>query len=139
MMASTTCRRSRNILAVIVDPNIPPPSGAIDTGKRPRAGQSHLWGRDNFQGGTHGSTCESSAETKPGCSGQPAASSAESVQPRGELFKAVRAKKVSFQLCRGGPLCQAMAIGIIAQRVNAAATRSGDQTDHKITKSRTNF
>lgn len=105
----------------VVDPNIPPPSsGSIDT-KRKAPGKV-IYGEDLvFKGGTHGSTLQIIGDEK--------ANDLESKLPEfppspsnhaANFLNAVRGE----EQCRSnfavaGPLCQAMAIGVIAQRVNA--------------------
>ncbi len=121
----------------VVDPNIPPPSsGTIDTKKQ--APGKVIYGEDLvFKGGTHGATLKILDSDK--------AKDLESKLPKvprspsnhaANFLKSVKGE----EQCRSnfavaGPLCQAMAIGIIAQRVNAtvkfdAATRQ--ITNHKI-------
>ena len=105
----------------VVDPNIPPPSsGSIDT-KRNAPGKV-IYGEDLvFKGGTHGSTLKILDSDK----ARDIASKLPEVprSPSNHAANFLKAVKGEEQ-CRSnfavaGPLCQAMAIGIIAQRVNA--------------------
>lgn len=115
----------------VVDPNIPPPSkGTIDTKVYP-PGKVIYGGRLTFKGGSHGSTLEVIP-----------ASAAKDLQlpevpksPSNHFENFVRACRGEEQ-CRShfgvaGPLCQAMAIGVIAQRVNAKLRF--DRTTKRIT------
>ena len=121
----------------IVDGNIPPPSaGTIDTKKRPPG--KVIYGEGlTFQGGTHGTTLKIIPESK--------ARDMESKLP--EVPKSPSNHFVNFlRACKGeekcrssfavaGPLCQAMALGIIAQRVNAKLAfnpASKKITNHKL-------
>lgn len=105
----------------VVDPNIPPPSsGKIDT--KQKAPGKVIYGEGLvFKGGTHGATLQIIGGEQ-----------AEAVQsklpkvPRSTSNHAANFLKAAKgeEQCRSnfavaGPLCQAMAIGIIAQRVNA--------------------
>lgn len=126
-----------NFGAAVVDPNIPPPtSGSIDTKKQPPG--KVIYGEDLvFKGGSHGSTLKIIDGDK--------AKDIESKLPKvpkspsnhaANFLKAVKGE----EQCRSnfavaGPLCQAMAIGIIAQRVNATVKFdpvTKQITNHKI-------
>ena len=121
----------------VVDPNIPPPtSGKIDT--KQKAPGKVIYGEDlTFKGGTHGATLKilDSDKAKDIASKLPNVPRSPS-NHAANFLKAVKGE----EQCRSnfavaGPLCQAMAIGIIAQRVNAtvrfdAATKQ--ITNHKI-------
>lgn len=107
--------------AAVVDPNIPPPtSGAIDTRKRPPG--KVIYGEGlTFKGGSHGSTLQIIDEAK---AKDLAASLPEVPKSPSNHFKNFLLACMGKETCRSsfavaGPLCQAMAIGIIAQRVNA--------------------
>ena len=105
----------------VVDPNIPPPSsGSIDT--KQKAPGKVIYGEGLvFKGGSHGSTLQ--------IIGGERAKDVEAKLPKvprspsnhaANFLKAAKGEET----CRSnfavaGPLCQAMAIGIIAQRVNA--------------------
>ncbi|MCU0771072.1 MAG: Gfo/Idh/MocA family oxidoreductase [Verrucomicrobia bacterium] len=104
----------------VVDPNIPPPSsGQIDTKKHPLG--KVIYAEDlTFKGGSHGSTLEII----------PAATAEELKSRLPEIPESPSNHFLNFlRACRGeeqcrsnfavaGPLCQAMALGIIAQRLN---------------------
>jgi predicted dehydrogenase len=106
--------------AAVVDPNIPPPStGQIDTKKYPPG--KVIYGEGlTFKGGSHGSTLEIIPKSK--------AEDLKSKLP--EVPKSPSNHFLNFlRACRGeetcrsnfavaGPLCQMMALGIIAQRLN---------------------
>ena len=105
----------------VVDGNIPPPSkGAIDTKKRPPG--KVIYGEGlTFKGGSHATTLKIIPEAK--------AKEMESKLP--PVPKSPGNHYVNFlRACKGeekchsnfgvaGPLCQTMALGVIAQRVNA--------------------
>lgn len=105
----------------VVDGNIPPPtSGTIDTRKRPPG--KVIYGEGlTFKGGSHGTALKIIPESK--------ARDMESKLP--EVPKSPSNHFANFlKACRGeeqcrssfavaGPLCQAMALGVIAQRLNA--------------------
>ena len=113
-----------------------PSVGAIDTKKRPPG--KVIYGEGlTFQGGTHGTTLKIIPESK--------ARDMESKLP--EVPKSPSNHFVNFlRACKGeekcrssfavaGPLCQAMALGIIAQRVNAKLAfnpASKKITNHKL-------
>jgi predicted dehydrogenase len=108
----------------VVDPNIPPPtSGSIDT-KRSAPGKV-IYGEDlTFKGGTHGSTLQII----------PPAKAREMASKLPAVPRSTGNHWANFlQACKGeetchsafavaGPLCQAMALGVIAQRVNEKLT-----------------
>jgi predicted dehydrogenase len=121
----------------VVDPNIPPPStGSIDTKKRPPG--KVIYGEGlTFKGGSHGSTLAILEKEK--------AQDLESKLPvvpksPSNHYKNFLLASQGKETCRSpfsvaGPLCQAMAIGVLAQRVNAKlsfdpATRR--ITNHKL-------
>lgn len=105
----------------IVDPNIPPPSsGTIDTRTLPPG--KVIYGEGlTFKGGTHGATLqiiggERAEEVKANLPRVPRSPSNHAEN----LLKAAKGEETcrsSFAVA--GPLCQAMALGVIAQRVNA--------------------
>lgn len=121
----------------VVDPNIPPPAtGKIDTKKA--APGKVIYGEGlTFKGGSHGATLQIIPEPK--------AKDLEAKLPKvpnspsnhfANFLKACKGEeKCRSSFAVAGPLCQAMAIGIIAQRVNAtvkfdSATRQ--ITNHKL-------
>jgi len=121
----------------VVDPNIPPPStGSIDTKTRPPG--KVIYGQGlTFKGGTHGSTLKIIPESK----AREMASMLPQVpkSPSNHFANFLRAcmgeEKCRSSFAIAGPLCQTMAIGVIAQRVNARLTfdrQTGQITNHKM-------
>jgi predicted dehydrogenase len=124
-----------NFGSAVVDPNIPPPSvGKIDTKKHP-PGKVIYGGGLTIKGGSHASTL------------QILDSEAARAVKLPEVPKSPSNHFANFLLaCRGdetcrsnfavaGPLCQAMALGILAQRVNAPLQfdpASGRITNHAV-------
>lgn len=121
----------------VVDANIPPPSsGKIDTKKRPPG--KVIYGEGlTFKGGSHGTTLKIIPESK--------AKDMESQLPAvpkspsdhfANFLKACKGEeKCRSNFAVAGPLCQAMAIGIIAQQVNAKLTfdpATKQITNHKV-------
>lgn len=120
----------------VVDPNIPPPTtGQIDTKVRPPG--KVIYGKDfTFKGGSHATTLEIIGE--------------KGKEMKNKLPKYPKSPSNHFKnfllACKGeeqcrssfevaGPLCQAMAIGILAQRVNAKLTfdpATKTITNHKV-------
>jgi predicted dehydrogenase len=105
----------------VVDPDIPPPSaGKIDTKRRPPG--KVIYGEGlTFKGGSHGSTLKIIPEAR----ARELASKLPPVpkSPSNHYANFLKACK-GEERCRSsfavaGPLCQAMALGVIAQRVNA--------------------
>jgi hypothetical protein len=126
-----------NMGASVVDPNIPPPSvGSIDSTKRPPG--KVIYGENlTFKGGSHGATLQIIPSEK-----------AKEIQaklphvpksPSDHYVNFLRTVKGEEQ-CRSsfavaGPLCQTMALGIIAQRVNAKLefdSATQQITNHKV-------
>jgi len=126
--------------ASVVDANIPPPSkGTIDTKKRPPG--KVIYGEGlTFKGGSHGATLKIIPEEK--------AKELESKLPVVPVVpKIPPAHYANFlRACKGeekchssfavaGPLCQTMALGVIAQRVNAKLAfdpATKQITNHKL-------
>ena len=126
--------------ASVVDANIPPPSkGTIDTKKRPPG--KVIYGEGlTFKGGSHGATLKIISEEK--------AKELESKLPVVPVVpKIPPAHYANFlRACKGeekchssfavaGPLCQTMALGVIAQRVNAKLVfdpATKQITNHKL-------
>ena len=126
-----------NFGAAVVDPNIPPPSkGSIDT--KAKAPGKVIYGENlTFKGGSHGATLQMLPSEK-----------AKDLQ--GKLPKVPKSPSdhyVNFlRACKGeektrsnfavaGPLCQTMALGVIAQRVNAKLAfdlATKQITNHKL-------
>ena len=121
----------------VVDPNIPPPSkGALDTKKRPPG--KVIYGEDlTFKGGSHAATLQILPSEK----SRDIQAKLPSVPktPSDHYVNFLRACK-GEEKCRSnfavaGPLCQVMALGIIAQRVNAKLTfdpMTKKITNHKL-------
>jgi hypothetical protein len=126
-----------NFGEAVVDPNIPPPAkGTIDTKKAPPG--KVIYGNGlAFKGGSHGSTLqlipsEKSQDIK---SKLPEVPKSPSNHFANFLKAAKGEEKCRSSFAVAGPLCQAMAIGIIAQRVNATVKfdRATSQiTNHKV-------
>jgi len=123
----------------VVDGNIPPPSkgAAVPGGKKRPPGKVIYADGLTFKGGSHGSTLEII----------PVSKAKDMASRLGDVPKSPSSHFANFlKACKGeekcrsnfavaGPLCQAMAIGIIAQQVNAKlkfdpATRQ--ITNHKV-------
>jgi hypothetical protein len=120
----------------VVDPNIPPPStGAVVSKARPPG--KVIYGKDFvFKGGSHGSTLEIIGEKGKEMKNKlPKFPKSPSNHFANFLLACKGEEKTRSPFAVGGPLCQAMAIGIIAQRVNAKllfdpATKQ--ITNHKV-------
>lgn len=119
----------------VVDPNIPPPTvGSIDTKVHPPG--KVIYGEGlTFKGGSHGSTLE----ILPGAPGGEPVLPELPASPSNHFENFLNACQ-GEERCRSnfavaGPLCQAMALGIIAQQVNATVEfdrRSKRITNHKV-------
>ncbi len=116
----------------VVDPNIPPPSsGSIDT-KRQAPGKVIYGGDLVFKGGSHGSTLRILGDKEKDLRSKlPKVPRSPSNHAANFLRAAKGGEKCRSNFAVAGPLCQAMAIGIIAQRVNA--TVRFDPVTKKIT------
>jgi len=120
----------------VVDPNIPPPStGSIDTKVRPPG--KVIYSKDLiFKGGSHGSTLEIIGEKgKDMKSKLPDVPKSPSNHFKNFLLACQGKETCRSSFAVAGPLCQTMALGVIAQRVNAKlafdpATRQ--ITNHKV-------
>jgi len=110
-----------NLGAAVVDPNIPPPTtGSIDTKKLPPG--KVIYGEGlTFKGGTHGSTLQIIPEEKAKemASKLPPVPKSPSNHWKNFLLTAMGQEKCRSSFAVAGPLCQTMALGVIAQRVNA--------------------
>jgi predicted dehydrogenase len=108
----------KNYGEAIVDPNVPPPSKGSGTGAKLPPGKI-IYGDDLvFKGGTHGSELSII-----GAAGADIALPAVPTSPSNHFANFLKAC-MGEETCRSnfavaGPLCQAMALGVIAQRVNA--------------------
>jgi predicted dehydrogenase len=123
--------------APVVDANIPPPSsGTIDTKKRPPG--KVIYGEGlTFKGGSHGTTLKIIPESKAREmeSKLPPVPKSPSNHFKNFLLAARGEEKCRSSFAVAGPLCQTMAIGVIAQRVNAKLEfdRETKQiTNHKL-------
>lgn len=120
----------------VVDPNIPPPStGSIDTKVRPPG--KVIYSKDFiFKGGSHGSTLEIIGEKGKEMKGKlPEVPKSPSNHFKNFLLACQGKETCRSSFAVAGPLCQSMAIGVIAQRVNAklafdSATKQ--ITNHKL-------
>ena len=110
-----------NLGEAVVDPNIPPPtSGSIDTKKQPPG--KVIYGEGlTFKGGSHGTTLKIIPETKAKemAAKLPPVQKSPSNHWANFLKTCKGEEKCRSSFAVAGPLCQAMAIGVIAQRVNA--------------------
>lgn len=108
----------KNFGEAIVDPNVPPPSKGSGTAAKLPPGKI-IYGDDLvFKGGTHGSELSII-----GAAGQGIVPPAVPKSPSNHYANFLKAC-MGEETCRSnfavaGPLCQAMALGVIAQRVNA--------------------
>lgn len=118
----------------VVDPNIPPPtSGAIDV-KNLAPGKIIYGEGFTFKGGSHASALE----IIPKDAAKDLKLPEVPASPSNHFLNFVRACK-GEESCRShfgvsGPLCQAMALGVIAQRVNAKLlfdSATGKITNHQ--------
>ena len=123
--------------APVVDANIPPPSsGTIDTKKRPPG--KVIYGEGlTFKGGSHGTTLKIIPESKAREmeSKLPPVPKSPSNHFKNFLLAARGEEKCRSSFAVAAPLCQTMAIGVIAQRVNAKLEfdRETKQiTNHKL-------
>ena len=110
-----------NMGTAVVDPNIPPPSaGTIDTKVQPPG--KVIYGEGlTFKGGSHGSTLQilgtAAADLK-----LPEVPRSPSNHFKNFLLACKGEEKCRSPFAVAGPLCQTMALGIIAQRFNAKLT-----------------
>ncbi len=126
-----------NFGKAVVDPNIPPPSaGSIDT--KVHAPGKVIYGDELvFKGGSHASTLEiiGGERAEDVRSELPEVPPSPSNHAANFLKSAMGEEKCRSNFAVAGPLCQAMALGIIAQRVNAKLEfdpASRRITNHKI-------
>jgi predicted dehydrogenase len=120
----------------VIDPNIPPPStGKMETKTRPPG--KVIYGEDlTFKGGSHATTLQilgpKAAEMK---SSLPKVPKSPSNHFKNFLLACKGEETCRSSFAVAGPLCQAMSIGIIAQRVNAKLEfdpASNRITNHKL-------
>lgn len=120
-----------------LDPNIPPPSNAAtvkETKSKPIG--KVIYSNDlTFKGGSHGAILRVIPEEKEKELKLPAVPKSPSNHFKNFLLAAKGQEKCRSSFAVAGPLCQTMALGILAQQVNAklefnAATKQ--ITNHKI-------
>lgn len=108
----------------VVDPNVPPPSrGSIDT-QRLAPGKV-IYSEDlTFKGGSHASTLTiiPEAKAKEMASRLPPVPKSPSNHYKNFLLACKGQEKCRSSFAVAGPLCQVMALGVIAQRVGAKLT-----------------
>jgi hypothetical protein len=123
--------------APVVDENIPPPSkGSLDTKVNPPG--KVIYGEGlTFKGGSHGATLKIIPEAKAQemASKLPPVPKSPSNHWKNFLLACKGEEKCRSAFAIAGPLCQTMALGVIAQRVNARlefdpATKQ--ITNHKV-------
>ncbi|HTL72863.1 MAG TPA: gfo/Idh/MocA family oxidoreductase, partial [bacterium] len=119
------------------DGNIPPPSsGTIDTKKRPPG--KVIYGEGlTFKGGSHGTTLKIIPESKAKemASKLPVVPKSPSNHFANFLKACKGEEKTRSPFAVAGPLCQTMALGVIAQRVNAKLAfdpATKQITNHKV-------
>lgn len=119
----------------VVDPNIPPPTtGTIDTKVNPPG--KVIYGEGlTFKGGSHGSTLEIIPSPMAKDVKLPVVPKSPSNHFENFLRACQGEEKCRSAFAVSGPLCQAMALGIIAQRVNSKLffdPKSNRITNHKV-------
>ncbi len=126
-----------NIGAAVIDPNIPPPSaGSIDTKKRPPG--KVIYGEGlTFKGGSHGSTLQiiPADKAKDMASKLPPVPKSPSNHYQNFIKACLGEETCRSSFAVAGPLCQTMALGVIAQRVNAKLAfdpATKQITNHKL-------
>ncbi|HEY4417503.1 MAG TPA: Gfo/Idh/MocA family oxidoreductase [Verrucomicrobiae bacterium] len=123
--------------SAVVDPNIPPPSkGSLDTKTLPPG--KVIYGEGlTFKGGSHGSTLKiiPEAKAKEMADKLPVVPKSTSEHHKNFLLACKGEEKCRSSFAVAGPLCQTMALGVIAQRVNARLEFDRDTkqvTNHKV-------
>jgi len=121
--------------AAVVDPNIPPPSaGSIDTKKYPPG--KVIYGEGlTFKGGSHGSTLDIIPASKAKDLKLPEVPRSPSNHFKNFLLACRGEEQCRSNFAVAGPLCQAMALGIIAQHVNEKVKfdlKTRRITNHKV-------
>lgn len=118
------------------DPNIPPPSNAGTVGTAPPPVGKVIYGEGlTFKGGSHGATLRVIPEEKEKELKLPSVPKSPSNHFKNFLLAAKGQEKCRSSFAVAGPLCQTMALGVLAQRVNARLefdTASKQITNHKI-------
>jgi hypothetical protein len=120
----------------VVDPNIPPPStGKVVTKTRP-PGKVIYSKNLVFKGGSHATTLEILGDKgKEMKSKLPEVPKSPSNHFKNFLLACKGEENTRSSFAVAGPLCQAMAIGILAQRVNAKLvfdSKTNTITNHKV-------
>jgi hypothetical protein len=118
------------------DPNIPPPSNATGAApKTPPVGKVIYGEGLTFKGGSHGATLRVIPEAKEKELKLPSVPKSPSNHFKNFLLSVKGQEKCRSSFAVAGPLCQMMALGIIAQRVNAKLEfdpTSKQITNHKV-------
>ncbi|MDR2862523.1 MAG: Gfo/Idh/MocA family oxidoreductase [Puniceicoccales bacterium] len=109
---------------VEVDANIPPPgggSGIKGKGAKAPTNGKEIYSSDGltFQGGTHGTTLKILEKDKAKSLKLPTVPKSPSDHYKNFLLAALGEEKTRSPFSVSGPLCETMALGVIAQRVNA--------------------
>lgn len=107
-----------NFGKAVVDPNIPPPSTGAVVSKRNPPGKVIYGEGLTFKGGSHGSTLEILGLDAKNAK-LPEVPKAPSNHFANFLLACKGEEKCQSSFDVAGPLCQAMALGVIAQQVNA--------------------
>jgi len=107
-----------NFGKAVVDPNIPPPSTGKVEAKRNPPGKVIYGEGLTFKGGSHGSTLQILEKGFIGIK-MPDVPKATSNHFANFLLSCKGEEKCQSSFDVAGPLCQAMALGVIAQQVNA--------------------
>lgn len=126
-----------NFGGAIIDPNIPPPStGKVETKAKPPG--KVIYGKDlTFKGGSHGSTLQilEQDKAKDLASQMPKVPNSPSNHFKNFLLACKGEEKCRSSFDVSAPLCQAMALGVIAQHVNASIQfdpKTRRITNHKV-------
>jgi hypothetical protein len=110
----------KNFGDAVVDPDIPPPTaGSIDTKKTPPG--KVIYGEGlTFKGGSHGSILQiiPEAKAKDMAGKLPTVPKSPSNHFKNFVLACKGEEKCRSPFAVAGPLCQAMALGVIAQQVN---------------------
>jgi predicted dehydrogenase len=118
------------------DPNIPPPSNASGSNvKTPPVGKVIYGEGLTFKGGSHGATLRVIPEARERDLKLPLVPKSSSNHFKNFLLAVKGQEKCRSSFAVAGPLCQSMALGVIAQRVNAKLefdVASKQITNHKV-------
>jgi hypothetical protein len=114
----------QNAINLEADADIPPPGGAADdapVGPRPPANGKEIYSADGliFQGATHGRALQVLDKEKAEEFKKVAVPRSPSDHYKNFLLAALGVEKTRSPFSISGPLCETMALGVIAQRVNA--------------------